>query len=135
MIDFHSILKKNLYGVFATTANGKPQTRIFQYLFSVDDKVYFGTTNDKPTYRQLIENPYISFCSHTPDYMNVLSINGKINFVDDLSLKTRAMEEYPAIKELYKFPENPIFEIFYVDIETVKAFDFEHGAKEYTLSN
>lgn len=64
MIDFHSILKKNLYGVFATTTNGKPQTRIFQYLFSVDDKVYFGTTNDKPTYRQLIENPYISFCSH-----------------------------------------------------------------------
>ena len=122
MIDFHSILKKNLYGVFATTANGKPQTRIFQYLFSVDDKVYFGTTNDKPTYRQLIENPYIS-------------INGKINFVDDLSLKTRAMEEYPAIKELYKFPENPIFEIFYVDIETVKTVDFEHGAKEYTLSN
>ena len=67
--------------------------------------------------------------------MNVLSINGKINFVDDLSLNTRAMEEYPAIKELYKFPENPIFEIFYVDIETVKTFDFEHGAKEYTLSN
>lgn len=134
MFDFHSILKDNLYGVLATDDKGKPKTRIIQYLFSIGDKVYFGTTNNKPTYQQLSNNPYVSFCSHKSDYSVFLTIDGKVNFVNDLSLKERAMEDYPDIKAIYKSPDNPIFEIFFIDIETVKTFGFKNGERIYQLS-
>ncbi|HEO5788759.1 TPA: pyridoxamine 5'-phosphate oxidase family protein [Streptococcus agalactiae] len=133
MIDFDAVLKKNLYGIFATVDDGRPRTRAFQYLFSDGKKVYFGTTNNKPVYQQMIKVPYISFCTHSQDYSEILSINGKVEFVDSIDLKTRAMDEYPAIKELYKTPENPIFEIFYVDVDEVETFNFNEGSRKYRI--
>lgn len=133
MIDFNKILKENLYGVFATSDGGKPKTRVFQYLFSDGNKVYFGTTNDKPVYHQLKENPYVSFCTYSQDFAPVLSVNGKAVFANDMSLKIRAMDEYPAIKALYKSPDNPIFEIFYIEVEEVDTFSFEHGAVKESI--
>ena len=43
------------------------------------------------------------------------------------------MDEYPAIKELYKTPENPIFEIFYVDVDEVETFNFNEGSRKYRI--
>lgn len=135
MIDFNKILKENLYGVMATQDGNKPKTRVFQYLFSDGNKVYFGTTNNKPVYEQIIKNPHVSFCTYSKDFSPVLSVNGKAIFVDDMVLKTRAMEEYPSIKELYKSPDNPIFEIFYVDVEEIETFCFESGATKLKIKS
>ena len=134
MIDFNKILKENLNGVLATLDGNKPKTRIMQYLFSDKNKVYIGTTNYKLVYSQMKKNPNVSFCSHSKDYTFVLSVNGKVTFIDDLKLKTRTMEEYPAIKELYKSPDNPVFEIFYIDVEEIQTFDMKNGeAKIYKI--
>ena len=54
-------------------------------------------------------------------------------FVENIELKTRAMDEYPAIKELYKSPDNPIFKIFYIDIDEIKTFDFAEGEKIFKM--
>lgn len=135
MIDFNKILKENLYGVMATQDGNQPKTRVFQYLFSDGNKVYFGTTNNKPVYEQMIKNPNVSFCTFSKDFSLVLSVNGKAIFVDDMVLKTRAMEEYPAIKELYNSPDNPIFEIFYVDVEEIETFSFESGAVKQRIKD
>ena len=43
------------------------------------------------------------------------------------------MDEYPAIKELYKSPDNPIFKIFYIDIDEIKTFDFAEGEKIFKM--
>ncbi|MDO5088273.1 MAG: pyridoxamine 5'-phosphate oxidase family protein [Leptotrichiaceae bacterium] len=130
MIDFNRFLKNNLYGVMATLDENKPKTRVLQYLFSDGNKVYIGTTNYKEVYKQLKACPYVSFCSHDREYSFILSVNGKVTFVDDIFLKTKAMEEYPAIKDIYKTPDNPVFEIFYIDVEEVKTFDFSTGVSE-----
>ena len=37
------------------------------------------------------------------------------------------MQEYPAIKDLYHAPDNPIFEVFYIDVDEVVTFDFQKG--------
>ena len=133
MIDFSNFLKENLNGIFTTVENGKPKSRAFQFLFSEGKKVYFCTENNKAVYRQIKENPNVSFCSHKADFSYVLSISGKVTFVNDISLKARALNEYPALREIFKTLDNPIFELFYVDVEEVNTFDFINGSKKEKL--
>jgi uncharacterized pyridoxamine 5'-phosphate oxidase family protein len=133
MINFSEILKKNPAGVFATRDGDKIKTRVFQYLFSDGNKVYFCTNSEKPVYSQMKKNPYVSFCTYPQNFAPVLSVNGKAVFVEDMALKTRALDENPGIKGIYKTPENPIFKIFYIDVEEVETFSFDEGPKKYTL--
>lgn len=133
MIDYASILKENPNGVLATKADGKIKTRVFQYLFTIDGRVYFCTSNEKPVYNQLKANPDVSFCTYPADFSPVLSVNGRVVFVDDISLKTRALDENPGIKGIYNTPENPVFEVFCIEVEEVETFSFAEGPKTYTV--
>ena len=130
MIDFSKFLKENLNGIFTTVEDGKPKSRVFQFLFADGKKVYFCTENNKAVYKQIKENPNVSFCVHKPDFSYVLSISGKATFVNDINLKARTLDEYPALKEMFKTPNNPILELFYVDVEEVDTFDFVNGSKK-----
>jgi uncharacterized pyridoxamine 5'-phosphate oxidase family protein len=132
MIDYKAILKENQNGVMATEDNGKIKTRVFQYLFADGNKVYFCTSNEKPVYNQIKANPHVSFCTYPADFSPVLSINGKAIFVDDLTLKAQALEENPGIKGIYNTPDNPIFELFYINVEEVETFSFAEGPRTYT---
>ena len=133
MIDYEAILKENPNGVLATQDGSKVKTRVFQYLFTDGSKVYFCTSNEKPVYDQIKTSPYVSFCTYPTDFAPVVSVNGKALFVNDISLKTRALDENPGIKGLYKTPGNPIFELFYIDVEEVETFSFTEGPKTYTI--
>ena len=130
MTDFCNFLKENLNGIFTTVEDEKPKSRAFQFLFSDGKKVYFCTENNKAVYRQIKENSNVSFCSHKADFSYVLSISGKATFVNDVNLKARTLDEYPALKEIFKIPSNPVFELFYVDVEEVDTFDFVNGSKK-----
>lgn len=133
MINFTEILNTNPNGVLATQENGKMKTRVFQYLFSDGNKVYFCTNSQKPVYEQLSANPYVSFCTYPANFSPVLSVNGKAVFVEDISLKTRALDENPPIKGIYSTPDNPVFKIFYIDVEDVETFSFSEGSKSYKI--
>ncbi len=133
MIDYTKIVKENPNGVLATSAQGKAKTRVFQYLFTVDEKIYFCTSNQKPVYSQIKENPYVSFCTYDKNFSPVLSVNGKAVFVNDRALKGRALEENPGIKGIYESADNPVFELFYIDAEEIETFSFAQGPKTYAL--
>ncbi len=132
MIDYAAVLKENPNGVLATQDGSKVKTRVFQYLFTDSNKVYFCTSNKKPVYKQIKANPNVSFCTYPANFTPVVSVNGKAVFVNDLSLKTRALDENPGIKGLYNTPDNPAFELFYIDVEEVETFSFTDGPKTYT---
>lgn len=55
----------------------------------------------------------------------------RIYFCRDPLLKTRALEENPPIKAIYKTPDNPIFKIFYIEVEEAETFSFTEGVKKY----
>jgi uncharacterized pyridoxamine 5'-phosphate oxidase family protein len=133
MIDYAAILKANPVGVLATQDGQGIRMRVFQYLFADGNKVYFCTSNEKPVYAQLQANPNVSFCTYPADFNPVLSVNGKAVFVDDIALKTRALDENPMIKGIYNSPDNPIFKIFYIDVAEVETFNFSEGPKNYKL--
>ncbi|MDR0375703.1 MAG: pyridoxamine 5'-phosphate oxidase family protein [Treponema sp.] len=133
MIDFAATLKVTPNGVLATADGNKLKTRVFQYLFSDGSKVYFCTSSEKMVYAQLKANPNVSFCTYPQDFDPVLSVNGKAVFVEDAVLKARALDENPSIKGIYKTPDNPIFKIFYIDVEEEETFSFAEGPKTYTV--
>jgi len=133
MIDFAEILKANPSGVLATRDGDKVRTRVFQYLFADGKRVYFCTNSEKPVYAQLRANPNVSFCAYPQDFTPVLSINGKAVFVEDKALKARALDENPNIKGIYGTADNPIFKIFYIDVEEAATFCFAEGSKTYTV--
>lgn len=133
MVNYAEILKANPNGVLATQDGNKVKTRVFQYLFADGNKVYFCTNSEKLVYKQLQVNPNVSFCTFTQNFSPVLSINGKAVFVEDLSLKTKALDENPLIKNIYKTPDSPIFKIFYIEVEEVETFSFAEGSKSYKV--
>jgi uncharacterized pyridoxamine 5'-phosphate oxidase family protein len=133
MIDYATILKANPNGVLASQDGQGVKTRVFQYLFADGNKVYFCTSSQKPVYAQLTANPNVSFCAYPANFNPVLSINGKAVFVDDIALKTRALDENPPIKGIYNTPDNPVFQLFYIDVREVETFSFAEGPKSYTI--
>lgn len=133
MFNYAAVLEANPSGVLATQEGGKVRTRVFQYLFSDGDRVYFCTSNQKPVYRQLQANPHVSFCTYPANFAPVVSVNGKAVFVSDMALKAKALDENPGIKGIYGAPDNPIFELFYIAVEEVETFSFTEGPSVYTL--
>jgi uncharacterized pyridoxamine 5'-phosphate oxidase family protein len=133
MINYAEILKANPNGVLATQDGQGIKTRVFQYLFSDGNKVYFCTNSEKPVYSQLKANPNVSFCTHPANFTPVLSVNGKAVFVEDAKLKARALDENPGIKGIYSTPDNPVFKIFYIDVEEVETFSFAEGPQSYKV--
>ena len=132
MIDLETILKENPNGVLATRNGDGVATRIFQFLFMRDnDKVYFCTESDKPVYRQLLADPGVSFCTTAKDWNPVLSLSGRAVFVDDPTLKQRALDEYPLIRDIFKTADNPVFKMFYLAVQEVRTFSFAEGTKSF----
>jgi uncharacterized pyridoxamine 5'-phosphate oxidase family protein len=133
MFDYESALKASPNGVFATRNGDGVGTRVFQFLFADGNKVYFCTSNQKPVYEQISQDPNVSFCTHSDDFSSVVSVNGKVVIVDDMSLKARALDENPAIKEIYGAPDNPVFTLLYIDVKSVDTFSFTDGANSYAV--
>jgi uncharacterized pyridoxamine 5'-phosphate oxidase family protein len=133
MINYADLLKATPNGVLATQDGQGVKTRVFQYLFSEGNKVYFCTSSEKPVCAQIKANPNVSFCTHPANFSPVLSVNGKAVFVDDMALKTRALDENPGIKGIYKTPDNPVFTLLYIDVKEVETFSFAEGPKTYTV--
>jgi len=133
MINFAEILNANPIGVFATQDGNKVRTRVFQYLFADGKKAFFSTSSEKPVYAQIQANPNVSFCTYPQNFDPVLSINGKAVFVEDNALKVRALEVNPKLKGMYKSADNPVFRIFYIEVEEVTTFSFAEGPKSYKL--
>ncbi|MDR2354829.1 MAG: pyridoxamine 5'-phosphate oxidase family protein [Clostridiales Family XIII bacterium] len=133
MFDYESVLKANPNGVLATQDGEGVGTRVFQFLFVDGNKVYFCTSSQKPVYKQLRANPNVSFCTYPADFNPVVSVNGKVVFVDDISLKARALDENPGIKGIYGSPDNPVFKLFCIDVKVIETFSFTDGATTHTL--
>ncbi|MDR2792422.1 MAG: pyridoxamine 5'-phosphate oxidase family protein [Treponema sp.] len=133
MFDLAAVLKANPTGVLATQDGNTVKTRVFQCLFVDGNKVYFCTNSEKAVYAQLQVNPCVSFCTFPQNFNPVLSVNGTAVFAEDAALKKRALDENPPIQGIYRTPDNPIFKIFYIDVEEVKTYGFADGSKTYTV--
>ena len=51
-------------------------------------------------------------------------LRGEIHFSQDATIKTKIIETNPLVKSIYKTPDNPVFEIFYLEHGQAILADF-----------
>jgi uncharacterized pyridoxamine 5'-phosphate oxidase family protein len=134
---FISILTKYPNGILAFAGNPQGfrnlslRTSVVTFQFADENKIYFCTNSGKSLYHWLNACPAVSYCTYADEFEPVLSFNGKVVFVEDMELKARLMENNPRLKQFYTTPDNPVFKVFYIDVENIETFD-SGGAKIYT---
>jgi uncharacterized pyridoxamine 5'-phosphate oxidase family protein len=103
-------------GVFhiATVDGDRPRVRPFGFIMVFEDKLYFTTANRKNFYKQLQKNPNVEISAMVDDD-RWIRLEGKAVFDGSLAAKTRAFEIFPNFRQMYQSPDNPVFEVFYLE--------------------
>lgn len=117
-------LAKSGVQYFSTVgADGKPKVRPFQFMFEDEGKIYYCTSNKKEVYREMQKSPWVEICASGANAA-WLRLSGKVVFIDDLKLKAKAQDASPLVKSIYKTPDNPDFEVFYLGAARAVFADF-----------
>lgn len=116
-------LQENPVQYLATVGrDGKAKCRPFMFSFEKNGKLWFNTSNQKDVYKDMQENPNIEICISSPEYQWI-RISGKAVFENNLGIKAAALEN-PIVKDNYQTPENPVFEVFYLEDAHAVLADF-----------
>ena len=118
-------MEKYRNGVLANRNGEMLRTQIITFSFAQGNRAYFCTTNDKPLYAQLAVFPYVSYCTYPENWEPVLSLNGKVVFVTDRAIRERALDSNYYAKRNFKSIDNPLLEVFYIDVEIIETYGTE----------
>ena len=121
VIDF--LTKSQVYYLATVGLDGKPKVRPFGFVMEEGGKIYFCTANNKNVYQEMQKQPWVEF-STCGENFSWIRLNGKAVFSDDLTIKAKVLELSSLVKSIYNTPDNPIFEIFYLDEASATFYDF-----------
>jgi pyridoxamine 5'-phosphate oxidase len=84
----------------ATAEEDQPHVRALGFWFADDTGFYFQTGDMKSLYHQLRANPKAEVCFYKHEGMigTMLRVSGEVEFVEDIKLKERVLEERPFLK-------------------------------------
>ena len=117
-------LKKSQVQYLATVGfDGKPKVRPFQFMLEDGGRLYFCTSNQKQVYKEIQKQPCVEFCTSGENF-SWMRLSGKVVFSQDLTIKSKVQEASPLVKSIYKTPDNPAFEVFYLDEAAATIADF-----------
>jgi uncharacterized pyridoxamine 5'-phosphate oxidase family protein len=117
------LVKSQIQYLATIGSDGCPKVRPFQFMLEEDGKLYFCTSNLKDVCKEMKVNPDVEFCASGENF-SWIRLNGKAVFSDDLTIKERIQNASPLVKSIYKTPDNPVFEIFYLDGARATISDF-----------
>ncbi|MDR3280916.1 MAG: pyridoxamine 5'-phosphate oxidase family protein [Synergistaceae bacterium] len=99
---------------FATVDGDHARVRPFGFIMEFEGRLYFTTGNKKPVYSQLKKYPHTEMSAMLPDN-KWIRLEGKAVFDGSMPAKRKAFEVLPDFKHIYQSPENPDFEVFYLE--------------------
>lgn len=109
-----NFIKENPMGFLATVdENGKPRVRGFGIMITEDNRILFGTSNKRRTFKQLKVNPYAEWITKSKN-SSTLRVSGDVVIEEDMQIKLNTIENNPAIKNMYAGREEE-FEMFYLE--------------------
>lgn len=117
---------------FATVENNEPRVRPFGFIMEYEGKIYFCTNNTKNVSKQLKENPNFEITSTSASY-EWIRLKGKAAFDSSPAAKAKAFEAAPYLAEMYKTPENPIFEVFYIEAGEATIYSMKNSTRTIKL--
>ena len=130
IVDF---IKSVGVGYFATSDGKQPRVRPFGFGFYEDNKFWFCTNSTKKVFAQLKDVPYAEVIFTKPDFSQYLRLSGHVVFDASLTAKEKVMDAMPGVKGLYKSPDNPIFEVFYLENGEAVLEAFPPTTPPYTV--
>ncbi len=133
MEEFTHFFKENPICAMATVNNGKPAVRPVSLLFVEEGKLFFCTANTKNMYKQMQTTPFVELSTSSKDYVTTLRISGEVKFSKDFSIKERIIKENALVRSRYKNPDNPVFEVFYIEHGTA-TFQYLNGQPAKTTN-
>ncbi len=109
-----NFIKENPMGFLATTdENGKPRVRAFGIMITDDNRILFGTSNKRRTFKQLKANPHAEWITMSKN-SSTLRVRGEVIFENDMQTKLNIMENTPTMKKIYAGREDEL-ELFYLE--------------------
>jgi pyridoxamine 5'-phosphate oxidase len=102
----------NTLGYFGTEENGQPRVRPIRMWFADESGFYFQAMTVKALCNQLQKNNKVEVCFYDPEAAapigKVLRVAGEVQFVDDVGLKKKVLEDRPFLKNMgIENPEDP----------------------------
>jgi pyridoxamine 5'-phosphate oxidase len=101
----------------ATTEGNQPRVRALRMWFADEKGFYFQTESVKSLCKQLKNNNKVELCFYAPGSGagTMMRVTAKAEFLDDLALKSKVLNERPFLKSLgIKGPEDQLLAIFRV---------------------
>ena len=110
--------------------DGKAKCRPFMFCLEQEGKLWFCTNSTKDVYKDMQANPHVEVSVSSPDYA-WLRLHGKAVFEDNRAVKAACMNN-PLVRSQYQTPDNPSFEVCYLDDAHGVLADFS-GNPPYTF--
>jgi len=98
----------------ATVEGDQPRVRIMGFWFADKTGFYFQTGAVKELYSQLRKNQKAEVCfyKHEGTIGTMMRVTGSVEFINDLALKEKAMEERPFLKTFGLTAQSPNLIVF-----------------------
>lgn len=121
----------------ATVENDQPRVRIVGLWFADETGFYFQTGAIKEFYKQLVKNPKteVGFYNNENKNCSVLRISGSVEFVNDLQLKEKVLEDRPFLKEFGLTADSPRLVIFRITHGQANLWTMENNLKPKDVIN
>jgi len=120
-MDYQDCIKfanENPVCYIATVDGAQPRVRGFLMWFADENGFYFHTGAMKDVCKQLKSNPKVEVCFYAPgdpQTAKMMRVAGEVEFLNDIALKTRLLEERPFLKAIATGgPEDPLLVLFRV---------------------
>lgn len=113
--DCIQFINENPACTIATMDGDQPRARGMIVLWAREDGIYFTTAASKDLYAQMSANPKTELSFFTVNPLKGLRVTGEFEIVQDLDLKSRALEERNFLKALgLERADDPNFILFRV---------------------
>jgi uncharacterized pyridoxamine 5'-phosphate oxidase family protein len=113
-MDFKDCVKfanENKTCYLATVDGDQPRVRAMGMHYADDTGFYFNTESTKALARQLKKNQKVEICFFAKG--NMMRVTGKVDFIDDIAIRTKFYTERPFLKGLgVKGPEDSLLMVF-----------------------
>lgn len=128
MKNVYNFLKQSGTFFIATCEGGQPHVRAFGAVCIYKDKLFIATTNQKPVFRQITQNPKIEICA-LGDNNTWLRIAATAKVDDCREARILMLDENPELKQMYR-ADDGIFEVLFLQNAVASFCSYTTEPKE-----
>ncbi|MDR1269729.1 MAG: pyridoxamine 5'-phosphate oxidase family protein [Planctomycetaceae bacterium] len=116
-------LTANPVTYFATaTKEAVPKVRPILFCFEENGILWFCSAKSKNFWKELETNPHVEFTSFDGNCW--IRVSGSVTLNNNLDIKTKILNQYENIRNIYQSPDNPEFVSFCLEHWNATLYSF-----------